>query len=500
MKNILNNTIKYTFIFIFLIIFFLLIIIDKNITYNFMNINKISNLNIFIFLIYIIMLYLYLKYKYKLNIKIKNNNHIKIIFIILFIIQLIIFNNIYFETGWDPKILKEAANQYALTNIFNNNTYFNSYPYFDIYPNNIILTSIFSYIYKLAYLINISNPNKLLVIISIILVDISGIMTIKTISNFTKNKKTLLICTILFCIFIGLNPWFLIPYSDTFSIIIPISILYNYTKKNKKFHNYLLIGLLSTLGFLIKPTNIIIFIAIIIIELFNFIFNKRKNIKEIIKKTSPIILGILIIIIITITNEKIINYNVNHNYNFSMYHFLMMGSNEKTNGSFYDKDVINSLKQKNYNERVNYNLKVFMKRIKSRSFSDHINFYQKKLLLTYNDGTLAWGNEGDFFNKIENKKTNIFKEIFYTTGKYYHLLSTLLHTIWLLIILFSIYYSITNKNNKINVVLLSLIGLTLYILLFETRARYLYLYTPFFIILASLGIENLKLILHKKNI
>lgn len=181
MKNILNNTIKYTFIFIFLIIFFLLIIIDKNITYNFMNINKISNLNIFIFLIYIIMLYLYLKYKYKLNIKFKNNNHINIIFIILFIIQLIIFNNIYFETGWDPKILKEAANQYALTNIFNNNTYFNSYPYFDIYPNNIILTSIFGYIYKLAYLINISNPNKLLVIISIILVDISGIMTIKTI-------------------------------------------------------------------------------------------------------------------------------------------------------------------------------------------------------------------------------------------------------------------------------------------------------------------------------
>ena len=36
---------------------------------------------------------------------------------------------------------------------------------------------------------------------------------------------------------------------------------------------------------------------------------------------------------------------------------------------------------------------------------------------------------------------------------------------------------------------LALIGLTIFTLLFEARARYLYLYSPYYIILAVIGIE-----------
>ena len=38
---------------------------------------------------------------------------------------------------------------------------------------------------------------------------------------------------------------------------------------------------------------------------------------------------------------------------------------------------------------------------------------------------------------------------------------------------------------------LTLIGLTIFTLLFEARARYLYLYAPYYIILAVIGIETI---------
>ena len=501
MKDLLNNTIKYTFAFIFFIIFILLIIVDTKIKYNYINLSKISNIIILLIILLIFLIFYYLNRKIKNKININEKKVIKIIFISLFIIQIIIFKNIYFETGWDVKLLRETAINYSITNIFTNNYHYDLYPYFDIYPNNIFLTSIFSYIIKFGYLINITNPNKLLVLINILLIDLTGIITLKTIKNFSDNKKTIIISAILYSLFIGLSPWFLIPYSDTYSIIFPISILYNYTKKNKKKYNYFLIGLLSIIGYLIKPTNIIVLIAIVIIEAINFIFTKKKEIKENIKKITPVIVGILIAILINKINLYIIDYKPNKEYQFTFYHYLMMGSNEKTTGGYNEKDFFNSVGKNSYKERIKYNKEIFIKRMKEKNINEHINFYKKKLLLIYNDGSLAWGKEGQFYFFIENNYnllSNYLKNIFYNDGEYYSIFSTITQMIWLIIISFSLISSIINKNKDLNVMYLTIIGLTLFLLLFEARARYLYLYIPYFIVLATLGMEKLSLLLNKK--
>lgn len=46
-------------------------------------------------------------------------------------------------------------------------------------------------------------------------------------------------------------------------------------------------------------------------------------------------------------------------------------------------------------------------------------------------------------------------------------------------------------DRNLAVAFLSLIGLTLFLLLFEARARYLFLYSSFYIIIAVLGIETI---------
>jgi hypothetical protein len=45
-------------------------------------------------------------------------------------------------------------------------------------------------------------------------------------------------------------------------------------------------------------------------------------------------------------------------------------------------------------------------------------------------------------------------------------------------------------NNKIVVLMLAILGLTAFELLFEARARYLYIYAPIYLILSMLGLNK----------
>ena len=64
--------------------------------------------------------------------------------------------------------------------------------------------------------------------------------------------------------------------------------------------------------------------------------------------------------------------------------------------------------------------------------------------------------------------------------------------IWLTI-LFAGIFSVFQKENRrwTSVIMLAVIGLTVFELLFEARARYLYTYTPLYILLAVAGIQKI---------
>ena len=47
-------------------------------------------------------------------------------------------------------------------------------------------------------------------------------------------------------------------------------------------------------------------------------------------------------------------------------------------------------------------------------------------------------------------------------------------------------------DKRIVVLMMSLVGLTIFEMLFEARARYLYIYAPIFITLSIIGLKNIK--------
>ena len=517
-SNLINIIVKIISISMSLGILLILIFIDTRVKYNYLNTVKNSNYKYLIIIVLTIMVCLILmKLLKKKNEKIKkilekvykkNKLIIDILFVVLFIFQIVTLQNIYFESGWDVNIIYSRVKSFLRNGIIELNTYFQKYPYFSIAPNNLFLTNVFVIIGKITMFFPRqwhSYLYKILVIIDIILIDLAGIIMVKTIENFTNKKSIKLLGAVLYIAFIGLSPWFMIPYSDTYSIIFPISILYNYTKKDKKWYNYLMIGLLSYIGYCVKPTNIIMLIAIIIVEIYRslFEFRDKKKLKQKIKVSVISGIGILIAIMINITLLNVSKYEIERKYTFSLYHYLMMGINTETTGGWNAKDVENDLLIEDYDERVEHNKEVFLQRLKAMSPKDFCKFYIKKILLNYNDGTLAWGREGSFYrftNPKKNAVAKVLKNYYYNSGENFYVFTNVMQFLWIFIIVFFTIGAILRKfDSKYSVAYLSIIGLTLFTLLFEGRARYLYLYTPIYVILAIMGIEQFIKIKVKKD-
>ena len=86
----------------------------------------------------------------------------------------------------------------------------------------------------------------------------------------------------------------------------------------------------------------------------------------------------------------------------------------------------------------------------------------------------------------------VARNIYYTDGKYYDIFVTVKQIIWVFV-MGAVAVSGLGKENRqeVIVLMLSIVGLTLFEVLFEARARYLYTYAPVFCILAASGIEKL---------
>ena len=83
------------------------------------------------------------------------------------------------------------------------------------------------------------------------------------------------------------------------------------------------------------------------------------------------------------------------------------------------------------------------------------------------------------------------RNYFYKDWKYNYIFKELMQIIWLLVLSLAFLSGIKDKENKNTIIYLSLIGITLFLLIFEARARYLYCYAPLFVLAALIGLNNI---------
>ena len=245
-------------------------------------IHPLSNLSLLVIALFtLIVLIIFYKKLLKKYVDLLNKKQCSILlmfyFLVAFALQIFLIKKIFFLTGWDVGQLRCAADQAAQGLKFQSGNEYNYY--FSFYPNNVFILFISTIITKVAYIIGMDS-HLLLSIVGALSVNVSIILLVKIVGLITHNKHLCVLAIFISTIFIMFTPWIIIPYSDTYAMFFTTVVLYVYLNKDNlnKYVSAFFIVLFAFIGYKVKPTVIIVLIAIILIEVWKNLFN-LKNIK-----------------------------------------------------------------------------------------------------------------------------------------------------------------------------------------------------------------------------
>lgn len=407
--------------------------------------------------------------------------------IVLFLVLIVSTHFYYFKVGWDAGTVINQAIVLAdgrTTDLYNE--------YYSIYPNNIALTVLLSLIIRIGRLLPIGTDYYVLVAFQCFCMAVSSVLIYYTSIALSLPKSVANISRCFFIILACLSPWAVVPYSDTIGMFVIVLIIYFISKD--KF--YPLVGFLLVLGSMIKPTVCIIAIAAFLVFVGYLIKNSSKEIiKPLMKKIGLIAIGAIISYVFC----KIINSNVGFVLDsekaMSPAHYLMMGLNEQHKGIINLEDQSFSFSIPNYNDRIKANLEVTWSRLVELGPLRLVHHYLRKLYYSFGDGTFAWAEDGGFFQEMiwtgNEKAETIFRSIYYPEGSRFGVYRFVEQAIWLGIMVYGAIGSFmipwNKENSKISTFRLTVIGMVMFELLFEPRARHLLLAVPLMCILGAYG-------------
>lgn len=406
----------------------------------------------------------------------------------------------FFYTGWDAGTIYETV-RYELTSEYDKIWS----DYYSQFPNNILLTWIFTAFFKLTKAILGSTHIFLLVTLLNILDVLSLYLLYQIVYEYSKNYS-LALCAFLMCaLLIGISPWFIIPYSDTVGLIAPLLLLriLQLIKKNgggtgRSSILLILLGSISTFGYLIKPQIFITSIAIFVYWIADY-FKLKKTIRlnKIISKLGIALMGVAIAI--SINNLAIVpslQIQLNNNRKIGAPHMLMMGLNNESDGGFSFEDYDFSLSFPDIRSRNKNDMIRAKQRLSQYGFKNIFIHLARKQLVNYGDGTFGWMGEGGFIKEepawANNRSSRFLRSSIRYDGNKYWLFLSAKQILWLMTLVGIIGIVLTKKEfDTVNIVVISILGLTAFELLFEARARYLFIYAPFYVLLSCQGYYNI---------
>lgn len=509
----------------FLPIFFYIIFYGSNLNYNELHKivtiegNKVLLLCVSVASLALLVLYCFLR-------RIPYNRFTKLGVVLLTLIMCIIFyainvhisKCIAFYGGWDCGMVANSAR-----NVYRGND-LGYDDYYTIYSNNIPITWL---LYKL-YCISSGcsgypyNPEFIWIQFQCLMLTMAVFFTVMTVLMICKKIGLAILTLLINSIFLGLSPWKVIPYTDASTIAFPVCVIFLYAvflklKSKWKYLIWLLLIFVGILGGIMKATCYVTFIAIIIIDLVWTVFDKKpicSKAKILLFKIMLLVCGYVLAMYCKHGMYQTLNYEYDYDMEIGWSNYLFNGLNEETTGACSGEglEIVRNYAGNSKNERIAYELECIKDRIADKGFMGLLNFWLRKQVMNYNDGTFSWYQEG-FFNAspyediVDSSWKQPLREFYWQEGKDYLSFTTLSQGIWIFVLLgvifeaiMVLFHSITwlkAQNNCMEqhveemqirtICILIFIGIFLFVMLFEARARYLYNTIPVFSTMAIIG-------------
>lgn len=406
----------------------------------------------------------------------------------LLAVQGFIIYSVSFQTGWDPKHVFMSAMQFA------NGESMTESLYFSRYPNNFgLLISEILFI-KIAHFFGIYSEQGCYIIlewIGYVLITLSLFFMALILYKITKSVVLSLYGWFVGAIWIGISPWGLIPYTDSYAIIFTTLGLYWYICKKNSIFKWVVLVITILIGSWIKPTVAILLLAIFLVESLCILIKREKlPWQQVIKGTACILFAVITITSIQKICVSLIPLEIDKNQEFGIAHFAMMGLNKETHGIYSDDDIAFSSQFASKEERTNNNIKVWKERICTLKAKGLLDLAIEKTKLNYGDGTFLWAGEGSFFDHVygDNIQVQKFYGITQPNGAF-RLIAQFIWSMMLLLSIFGVFNVHSTKEEC--VAYITILGIGLFLLIFECRGRYLFLYSPYYIITSIWTIHNM---------
>ncbi len=418
--------------------------------------------------------------------KINNANIDKIVILVsvgLFFYHMILLAVVGVVSITDAGLVEVDANLIANGDVSNLNN-----EYFSRYPNNLLITLIQSVIIKFNNFLGLFDNGLVIIVIINSTICIATLLMMYSIIKRFLGDKYAFVGFIIGAILFGISPWVLTSYSDPIGLLFPTLLLYVYLinpeRKVNSLLKYVMIIVIASIGYSIKPQTFVMFIAIIIFESAKLVQTRKVLLIVPLVVSSVFCLSTVQNGIISAAES--VGYVIDEEQAFGIQHWFMMGLNDEYDGGYADEDANFSASFDNSEDRNKANMQEAKNRLKEMGVVGTTIHMTKKLLMNFNDGTFT-----------------LYLVIVRDLFVFGRALIIIEQICWILILGMCFASAMTKfkntnhkefdeeKKNFTSLIMLSIIGLTMFVMLFEGRARYLYTFAPIFTIMATFGVKSI---------
>lgn len=376
-------------------------------------------------------------------------------------------------------------------------------PYFYVqFPNNIPALLVFICFFRFLDFFGVEQYLNWFIFLNMLVIILSIVCLYFFIYRRTNIQHATLV-SFLMVVMTPLYTYTTIVYTDTLTIIFPILslLIYDlfYHSKNTvwKYGWILLLGIILAGGTLIKANVIITCVAILI----HYVMTRHW------KSSLVFLIALMLPFGITnVTYQKVIEPILpveKSEMGYPSTHWLMMGLNHqgKVYGGFNITDVHITARLKSSGlskeEISKENLRIIKERLEEYGVSGYLSFLNKKINYTWGDGTYY---APDKLNRSPLAENMYQKYVFGGQKEFYIYGAQMVHLLVMGIIVVAAISLLKDYTNFNLVLSITLFGVFLFLLFWETRSRYLVLYVPIILALASHGLFQLTALFNNKEL
>ncbi len=398
--------------------------------------------------------------------------------------------NYYFLTDWDVLRIIGLSDAVAHGRDLSEFSF-----YFSRCPNNLGISALFSGIVWIVHHLGLHSQEYFaLICFQCMINTMTGALLAYALRIQIDDLRLEAFGYLLYVLLLGISPWVTIPYTDSVGLFLPILVYVIWLKRKTIRHPWLWMAFVSGFAYYIKPHTLIVLIAVLLSEaLARF---PRLVSRSILKKFASMAAGAVLGLAVAQIGIFSMGVEIDHNLTFDVPHFFMEGMNDYSQGDYSEEDVTYSGSFSTLSERNAANWKRAFYRIRTMGFVGFAKLMVRKTLANYYDGTFSWGAEGVFFKEVfpgnQSGFSRFLRGLYYTRdyaseGKYFTVWSNFEQMLWLSALAVSVCSVLKRPDLEFSGALLTVIGISVFELIFECRARYFYTFVPFYALLAAYG-------------